>query len=99
MTKKQNWRTNSYLRVIIKDRKTPIIKKRDGRTAGGVSLTDETVKPYEEQLASLEAKVKEAKEQMTTVERMDDNTTEIVYASRIPPRPSWPGKGCLLKSQ
>ena len=67
----------------MKDRKTQIIKKRDGRTAGGVSLTDETVKPYEEQLASLEAKVKEAKEQMTTVERMDDNTAEITAHNDI----------------
>ena len=83
MTNKQDWRKISYLRVIIKDRKTPIIKKRDGRTAGGVSLTDETVKPYKEQLASLEAKVKEAKEQMTTVERMDDNTAELTAHNGI----------------
>ena len=40
-------------------------------------LTDETLKPYMEKLAALEAKMNADREQMSTAERMDDNTAEI----------------------
>ena len=47
----------TYLRKTIKDRKTKITKDRHGAPSGGVILNDETIKPYLEQLANLEAKL------------------------------------------
>ena len=76
MTKKQEWKQITNLRRTIKDRKTTILKK-NGSTVGGVVLTDETLKPYMEKLAALEAKMNADWEQMSTAERMDDNTAEI----------------------
>ena len=79
MAKNQEWRRISYLRGIIKDRKTPINKKPSGNISGGVILTDEHLKPYMETLAALEAKMNANREQMSTVERNHregDNTTE-----------------------
>ena len=69
MTKKQDWNQIAYLRRIIKDRKTSIVKKPNGSTAGGVVLTDDTIKPYIEKLAALEAKMAAGREQMSTGDR------------------------------
>ena len=78
MGKQQDWDKISKLRKIVKDRKTTIIKNPNGNIKGGVILTDETLKPYMEKLAALEAKTKTNREQMTTVEHIDDNTAEII---------------------
>ena len=77
MTKKQEWKQITYLRRIIKDRKTPITKKANGSTVGGVILTDETIKPYMEKLAALEAKMNADREKMSTSERMDDKIASL----------------------
>jgi len=58
MGKQQDWRRISYLRKVTIDRKTPITKRANGATSGGVTLTDETIKPYVEKLAALEANMK-----------------------------------------
>ena len=55
MGKQQDWRRISYLRKVTIDRKTPITKRVSGAISGGVTLTDETIKPYVEKLAALEA--------------------------------------------
>ena len=78
MGKQQDWKQISRLRKIVKDKKTTIIKNPNGNIKGGVILTDETLKPYMEKLAALEAKTKTNREQMTTVEHIDDNTAEII---------------------
>ena len=51
MTKKQEWQQITYLRRVIKDRKTPINKKPNGNTVGGVDVTDETLEPYMKKLS------------------------------------------------
>ena len=61
MGKQQDWRRISYLRKVTIDRKTPITKRANGAISGGVTLTDETIKPYVEKLAALEANMKENK--------------------------------------
>ena len=78
MGKQQEWKQITYLRKVIKCGKTPITKKPNGTISGGVTLTDETIKPYVEKLAALEAKTKTSREQMTNVEHIDDNTAEII---------------------
>ena len=78
MGKQQDWDKVSKLRKVVKDMKTK--EKKDphtGKIRGGIILTDETVKPYKEKLAKLEAKIKADREQMSNVERIDDNTINI----------------------
>ena len=78
MGKQQEWKQITYLRKVIKCGKTTEVKDpRTGKIKGGIILTDETVKPYKEKLAKLEAKIKADREQMSNVERIDDNTINI----------------------
>jgi hypothetical protein len=78
MGKQQDWEKVSKLRKVIKSGKTTEVKdSRTGKIKGGIILTDETVKPYKEKLAKLEAKIKADREQMSNVERTDDNTINI----------------------
>ena len=78
MGKQFEWEKLSKLRKVIKDRKTTIVKKSNGTTSGGVILTDETIKPYLDQLADLEAKIAEDKKAMTTEERVDNAAEEVI---------------------
>ena len=78
MGKQQDWDKACKLRKVVKDMKTKDVKvSRTGKIKGGIILTDETVKPYKEKLAKLEAKIKADREQMSNVERIDDNTINI----------------------
>ena len=78
MGKQQDWDKVCKLRKVVKDMKTKEVKvSRTGKIKGGIILTDETVKPYKEKLAKLEAKIKADREQMSNVERIDDNTINI----------------------
>ena len=67
MTKQQEWKQITYLRKVIKCGKTSIIKKPSGTISGGVTLTDEAIKPYVEKLSALEAKT-EANSERTVPE-------------------------------
>ena len=78
MGKQQDWEKISKLRKVVKDRKTTIIKNPNGNIKGGVILTDETLKPYMEKLAALEAKIAKDKEQMSIGERVDTAAAEVI---------------------
>ena len=78
MGKQQDWDKISKLRKIVKNRKTTIIKNPNGNIKGGVILTDETLKPYMEKLAALEAKIAKDKEQMSIGERVDTAAAEVI---------------------
>ena len=79
MGKQQDWKKVSTLRKIVKDMKTKAVKcSRTGNIKGGVILTDETVKPYMEELANLEAKLAKEKEEMSTGERVDTAAAEVI---------------------
>ena len=79
MGKQQDWTKVTYLRKIIKDMKTKSVKcSRAGNSKGGVILTDETVKPYMEELAKLEAKIAKEKEEMSAGERVDTAAAEVM---------------------
>ena len=87
MGKQQEWKQITYLRKVIKCGKTPITKKPNGTICGGVTLTDETIKPYVEKLATLEAnmeankkrtvpnakRIKLSKESSTPHDKVDSN--------------------------
>ena len=89
MGKQQDWRRISYLRKVTIDRKTPITKRANGAISGGVTLTDETIKPYVEKLAALEAnmeankkrtvpnakRIKLSEESSTPHDKVDSNIT------------------------
>ena len=77
MTKQQDWRRIAYLRSIIKDRQTTIVKDRNGNKKGGILLNDETVQPYVRELEALEAKMAKEKEKMSTNERVDDAAENV----------------------
>ena len=63
MGKQQDWNKVSKLRKIVKDLETKENKDpRTGKIKGGIILTDQTVKPYKEELAKLEAKMKADRE-------------------------------------
>jgi len=72
MTRQQEWKRVTYLRGIIKDRQTKIVKDKNGNKKGGLILTDETVQPYVRELEALEAKMAKDKEKMSSNERLDD---------------------------
>ena len=58
MGKQQDWKKVTTIRKIVRDMKTKSVKcSRTGDMKGGVILTDETAKPYIEELAKLEAKI------------------------------------------
>ena len=79
MGKQQDWKKVSKLRKIVKDMKTTAVKcSRTGNIKGGVILNDETVKPYMEELANLEAKLAKEKEEMSTGERVDTAAAEVI---------------------
>ena len=79
MVKEQDWKKISRLRKIVKDRKTPVKNDRlTGKPKGGVDLNDETVTPYAEKLAKLEAKIAKEKEEMSTGERVDTAAAEVM---------------------
>lgn len=79
MGEQQDWTKATYLRKIIKNMKTQVRKcSRTGNMKGGVILTDETVKPYMEELAKLEAKFAKEKKQMSTGERVDTAAAEVM---------------------
>ena len=79
MGKQQNWEKVSKLRKIVKDMKTKAVKcSRTGNMKGGIILNDETVKPYMEELANLEAKLAKEKEEMSTGERVDTAAAEVI---------------------
>ena len=67
----------AYLRKTIRDRRTRIVKDKNGDQKGGVILTDETIQPYERELAALEAKMAEDKEKMKTGERVDAAAEDV----------------------
>ena len=77
MTKQTDWNKVAYLRNIIKNRQTRIVKDKHGNKKGGTILNDETIKPYVEELEALEAKMAKDKEQMTTNERIDDAAEDV----------------------
>jgi len=77
MTKQQEWRRIAYLRGIIKDRQTTIVKDKNGNKKGGILLNDETVQPYVTELEALEAKMAKDKETMSTNERVDDAAEHV----------------------
>ena len=81
MMKAQQWDKLTYLRKTIKDRRTKIVKDKSGGQKGGVILTDETVKPYMEELAKLEAKMAEDKDKMSAGERVDTAAAEVMAAA------------------
>lgn len=61
----------SALRKIVKDMQTKSVKcSRTGNSKGGVILTDETVKPYMEELSKLEAKMAKEKEQAAKISKI-----------------------------
>ena len=79
MGKQQDWDKACKLRKIVKDMKTKSVKcSRTGNMKGGVILTDETAKPYKEELAKLEAKLAKEKEKMSTGERVDTAAAEVM---------------------
>ena len=79
MVQERDWKKASKLRKIIKDRKTPVKKDSvTGKSKGGVELNDETVTPYEEKLAKLEAKIAKEKEDMSTGQRVDTAAAEVM---------------------
>lgn len=78
MGKEVDWKRVSKLRKIIKDRRTKVQKSRNGNVVGGKELNDETIKPYLEELAELEAKIAKDKEQMSTGERVDAAAQEAM---------------------
>ena len=79
MGKQQDWKKVTTLCKIVKDLKTKVRKDlRTGKIQGGVILTDETVKPYMEELAKLEAEIAKEKEQMSTGERVDTAAAEVM---------------------
>ena len=63
MKKSKDWCRITYLRRTIRDRKTTIVKDKNGKQRGGVTLTDETIKPYLKQLDDLEGKMAETRRQ------------------------------------
>ena len=77
MTRQQDWKTITYLRGIIKDRQTKIVKDKNGNKKGGLILNDETVQPYVRELEALEAKMAKDKEKMSTNERVDDAAENV----------------------
>ena len=77
MTKQQEWRRIAYLRGLIKDRQTTIVKDKNGNKKGGILLNDETVQPYVRELEALEAKIAKDKEKMSTNERVDDAAEHV----------------------
>ena len=79
MGKQQDCKKVSKLRKIVKDMKTKAVKcSRTGNMKGGIILNDETVKPYMEELANLEAKLAKEKEEMSTGERVDTAAAEVI---------------------
>jgi hypothetical protein len=78
MKKSKDWCRITYLRRTIRDRKTTIVKDKNGVQKGGVTLTDETIKPYLKQLDDLEAKIAKDKENMSTGERVDTAAAEVI---------------------
>ena len=97
MGKQQEWKQITYLRKVIKCGKTPITKKPNGTICGGVTLTDETIKPYVEKLATLEAnmeankkrtvpnakRIKLSEESSTPHDKVDSNITLDGVVSNI----------------
>ena len=97
MGKQQEWKQITYLRKVIKCGKTPITKKPNGTICGGVTLTDETIKPYVEKLAALEAnmeankkrtvpnakRIKLSEESSTPHDKVDSNITLDGVVSNI----------------
>ena len=68
MGKQQIWNKITSLRKIIKEKKTRIVKdNRTGKTKGGVILTDETLNPFKDELAALEAKMAKEKKKCASV--------------------------------
>ena len=83
MGKQQDWKKVTTIRKIVKDMKTKSVKcSRTGDMKGGVILTDETAKPYKEELAKLEAKLAKEKEEMSTGERVDTAAAEVMADAR-----------------
>jgi len=79
MGKQQDWDKVCKLRKVVKDMKTK--EKKDphtGKIRGGIILTDETLKPYKEELTKLEAKIAKDKEQMSIGERVDTAAAEVI---------------------
>ena len=70
MTKQSDWDKKCKLAKIISDRKTTIVKDKNGNKKGGILLNDETAQPYVRELEALEAKIAKDKEKMSTNERL-----------------------------
>ena len=67
--------------VAIRNKKTAITKQ-ERKVKGGVILNDETVKPYMEELAKLEAKMAKDKQKMSTGERVDNAAEQVMAAGQ-----------------
>ena len=69
-----------HLRKIFKDKKTRIVKGKDGKLKGGVDFVEgsDLYNKYSKELADLEAKMARAKESMSTGERVDTAAQEII---------------------
>ena len=79
MGKPQDWKKATALRKTVKDMKTKSVKcSRPSNIKGGLILTDETAKPYKEELSKLEAKLTKEKEKMSTGERVDTAAAEVM---------------------
>ena len=80
MKRQCSWQKISELRKILKDKKTRVVKGKDGKIKGGVDIVDGSNlhNKYSKELADLEAKMARAKESMTTGERVDTAAQEII---------------------
>ena len=85
MDKQWSWNKVYELRKILKDKKTRIVKGKDGKIKGGVDIVDgsDLYNKYSKELADLEAKMARAKESMTTGERVDTAAQEIIADAAV----------------
>ena len=80
MDKQWSWNKVYELRKILKDKKTRIVKGKDGKLKGGVDFVDgsDLYNKYSKELADLEAKMARAKES-----RNGHNTKQLVVKAVV----------------
>ena len=80
MDKQWSWNKVYELRKILKDKKTRIVKGKDGKIKGGVDIVDgsDLYNKYSKELADLEAKMARAKES-----RNGHNTKQLVVKAVV----------------
>ena len=84
MTKRYDDDRLTSLRKTIKDRRTKIVKDKNGGQKGGVILTDKTIKPYVRELFALEAQMATDKEKMSTGKRADAAAQKVMAKAPLP---------------